>query len=159
MVICFRLSGVLWVRMLIMNYLFIFIVQIRLLVVWLYICIYTHTHTYISYNAFSYFWRMTCVSLALKYWFETNTYLHFTFLIFSLISLPLFFVCTIKRYRFCWHLNALENCPNVLRAHNFKLDCVTTFLERAGRKWRFTKQFLCAVFLFLGCFTCQFISV
>ena len=55
MVICFRLSGVLWVRMLIMNYLFIFIVQIRLLVVWLYICIYTHTHTYISYNAFSYF--------------------------------------------------------------------------------------------------------
>ena len=162
MVICFRLSGVLWVRILIINYPLIFIIQIRLLIMWLYICTHTHTHTHIYLTMhFPIFEERLCLfgpwNTDLK---QILTHILLSSLdVFSLISLPLFFVCTVKRYRFCWHLNVLENCPNALRTHNFKLHCVTTFLERAGRKWTFIKQFLCAVFLFVGCFICQFISM
>lgn len=72
---------------------------------------------------------------------------YFTFLLRCIFILQFAIIlCTVKSYRFCWHLNAFENCPNFLRTHNFKLDCVKTFLEGEGRKWIFIKHLLCAFF-------------
>lgn len=105
-------------------------------------------YIYVTYNALSCFEEVTCISLEFEVliWNKDFILILLSSLdVFLFFSLPLYFAPS-KGTDFCWHLNALENCPNFLRTHNFKFDCVKTFLEGEGRKWIFIKHLLCAFF-------------